>query len=104
MFQPQAKGARREQRDSDHVPEDGPILVPADGSSWAIFCEQHVPKVGCRDFREIGGEVPDGQQELRHVLRLLEPAAAEVVAPAKGHDATLAQEAVKLELSERAAL
>lgn len=90
--------------DTDHVPENRAVLVPADGSARLVFRHQDLLQIGRCDICEARGLDAELKQKRWHVVGLLQPTAVEVVPPAKRHHAPLAREAVKLEFLEGQAM
>jgi hypothetical protein len=77
------------------------ILVPPDGGARGVFGDKKLLKVSEPDTREIFRPSAKAGEEFRHVLGFSQPAAVEIIAPAKRDNAALASKPVKLELPER---
>jgi hypothetical protein len=82
------------------LPEYGAVFVPTNRSAWRILRQQNVLQAGWVHVGECGSCVPDREQEVRYVFRLLQTPAVEVVPPTKGSDETLADEALEFERLE----
>lgn len=74
--------------------------MPSDLNSWSVFGDQDLLESVRRQPGKPGSLLPDRAKETWYFVRLLQAAAVEVVAPAKGRDAPFTKEPLKLELLE----
>jgi len=77
--------------------------VPADTSAWRIFRDENLLKAAGRVFREGFCARAKADQKFRHVVRLREAAAIEIVPPAERDRPAFARETVKFKYPERKA-
>ena len=77
--------------------------MPADTGAWRIFRDENLLKAAGRVFREGFCARAKPDQKFRHVVRLREAAAIEIVTPAERDRPAFAGEAVKFEFPERKA-
>src|SRR5215218_771531 len=97
---PESKSARGEQRDPDHLAEDGLVSVPPDGRADIVFRHQHLLQLCRLHVRKPSGDLTERQEPGWNVVRLLQRPLVEVVAPAVGDDPPLSDVAVELEVLE----
>src|SRR5947209_5651668 len=68
-FAPEAKSARRAERDADDIAVGGSVPMPTDRGSGSVFGHQRLLQFGRREPREIGSLLTQDLQEGRNVLR-----------------------------------
>src|SRR2546421_3833930 len=101
FFSPKAKVARGEERDADHLVEDGFVAMPANAGAGRVFGDQRMLKAGGSKARQGRGPLAQREQQWWNVIDLLELALVEVVAPPERHDSPLAEKSIELEALKR---